>query len=336
MHKSSSALPDYSIVVPCYNSDQSVRELVLALRRVFQHDISNSFEILLIDDGSPSPDTWRTLEDLGRMFDEVRSIKLSRNFGKPGALMCGYSLAAGRWIIAMDDDLQHDPRDIPALLKHKEHALVMAQFPHRKHVFWQRYAGAVKSWLDYKLIGKPRNVTLSPFHVIRRETLDQILRLKSPTPHVGALMMYVTRDVVMVPARHHARKYGRTTYTIRQRWGQLSNLLINNSSLLLTLVARLGVLIALFSILFGVSLIYTRFVVGRIVPGWTSLMVAILLLGGLMLFSLGVIGEYLLRIINGLECRPPFIVDRIVSNDSLPDSALKPVDGLVPHEREII
>lgn len=318
--------PDYSVVIPCYNSDQSVRELVLALRKVFLHEISNSFEILLVDDGSPSPDTWRTLEDLGQTIPEVRSIRLSRNFGKPGALMCGYSHAAGRWVIAMDDDLQHDPRDIPALLSQKEHALVMAEFRHRKHPLWQRWAGAVKSWLDYKLIGKPRNVTLSSFHVIRRDTLEHILRIKTPTPHVGALMMYVTRDVVMVPARHNPRKYGRTTYTYMQRWRQLSNLLINNSSLLLSLVARLGVLLALFSILLGGGLVYAR-IVGNIVPGWTSLMVAMLLLGGLILLSLGVIGEYLLRIINGLECRPSFIVDQIVSKDGLTEVALKTVRG---------
>lgn len=314
MQNPSPPSPTYSVVIPCYNSDRSVCELVLALRTVFAQEIRDSFEILLIDDGSPSSETWSTLEELGRKFPEVRSIRLSRNFGKPGALMCGYSHASGRWIIAMDDDLQHDPRDIPALLEHKEHALVMAKFSRRKHVFYYRWAGAIKSWLDFKIIGKPRNVRLSPFHVIRRQTLDQMLSIKSPTPHVGALMMYVTRDVVMVPARHNPRKYGSTTYTFGQRWHQLSNLLINNSSFLLTVVARIGLFLAIVSLLFGLGLIYQRFVVGGLVQGWTSLLVATVSLGGLILFSLGVIGEYLLRIVNGLEDRPPFVVDQIVSD----------------------
>lgn len=309
-----------SVVIPCYNSDQSLRELVERVSSTFSECVKEPYEVLLIDDGSPSEVTWRIIRDLAQQFKEVRGIRLTRNFGKPGAAMCGYSHAAGDWTILMDDDLQHAPEDIPKLLDKREHDLVMGRFGNRRHVFWQRWASNFKSWLEGKLIGKPRDVTLSPFHMIRRDILDAILNIRTPAPHVGALMMYLTRDVVMVDVQHHARKYGVTSYSFRARVRQFSNLVINNSSLLLSLVARIGFLLAVLSFVLVGYLSYRKLFLGGVVEGWTSLMVVTLFIGGLMLLALGIVGEYLLRIIKGIEYRPPFVVAQSISKERPPDT----------------
>ena len=308
-----------SVVIPCYASSECLIELVERLIRVFEEEIRESFEIVLVDDGSPDPKTWPMIEGLASEHPPVRAFQLSRNFGKPNALVCGYTMARGQWVLAMDDDLQHLPEDIPKLLEERPCGLVMGKFEQRKHVWWQRAASSVKGWLDYQLIGKPKDVYLSPFHLIGRENLDAMLSVRTPNPHIGALMMHVSRDVKVVSVGHQARTIGRSNYTLGRRIRQFSNLLVNNSSLLLRLVATLGLTIASLSFVMGLFLVYRALVIQQIVPGWTSLMVVTLIIGGVIMLSLGVVGEYLLRIINGIENRPAFVVRRSTSSDRLPD-----------------
>lgn len=308
-----SALADginISVVIPCYNSDKSLVQLVARLRKLFDLTIKEPYEIILVDDGSPSLETWQTLVNLAEQNPEVQALQLTRNFGKPGAVMCGYSQSRGDWVIVMDDDLQHLPEDIPLLLEQREHNLVMGNFSARKHARWQKISSSLKSWLDFKMIGKPKHIYLSPFHMIRRDVVDAMLAIRSPTPHIGALMMHVTRDVVMVDVSHESRKYGETNFTFSRRVKQFSNLLINNSSLLLRLVAWLGMSLSVLSFIYGTYLALRWFYIEEIAAGWTSLMVATVMIGGILMLSLGVVGEYLLRIINGLENRPPFVIGR--------------------------
>ena len=122
------AAPTYSVVVPCYNSDVSLPQVVERIAAVFKTQLRESFEIVMVDDGSPDAGTWARLQELAGRYPEVRAIRLARNFGKPGAMLCGYSAARGQWIIAMDDDLQHAPEDVPKLLAAKEHDVVMGVF----------------------------------------------------------------------------------------------------------------------------------------------------------------------------------------------------------------
>jgi glycosyltransferase involved in cell wall biosynthesis len=308
-----------SVVIPCYNSDYSLTRLIHRIRDIFVDSIDEPYEIILVDDGSPSPGTWQTISALARQNPEVRAFQLTRNFGKPGALMCGYSQSKGKWVIVMDDDLQHIPEDIPLLLDQRHHSLVMGNFPVREHVLWQKLTSKLKGWLDYKLIGKPRNVYLSPFHLIHRDIIDAVLRINSPSPHIGALMMHVTRDVVMVNVTHQSREHGKSNFTFIRRVKQFSNLLINNSSLLLKLVAWFGMGLSLLSVLYGTYLTLRWFMIEEIAAGWTSIMVVMLMIGGVLMLSLGIVGEYLLRIINGLENRPSFLIGKRTDEPKSPD-----------------
>ena len=109
------SVPTFSVVIPVYESSDSVVELTARLRSVFEQTIKESFEIILVDDGSISSQTWPTLEGLVREDMRVSAIRLMRNYGKPGAIICGLSRARGKWIITIDDDLQQIPEDIPKL-----------------------------------------------------------------------------------------------------------------------------------------------------------------------------------------------------------------------------
>lgn len=307
----------YSVVVPCYNSENSINELAFRIKKIFIEKIKESYEIIFVDDCSPNPNTWKTIEDLTQLNQEIRAFRLTRNFGKPGALMCGYQYSRGGYVIIMDDDLQHMPEDIPFLIEKKEHDIVMARFKRKRQNGISRFGSWLWNWLMYLLIDKPKNIYISPFNLVNRSVINALIKIKSPRPMIGALYLHITKDIIMVDVHHMQREFGKSGFTFIKRLSQFSNLVINNSSILLRAVAHFGILISVLSVIGTIWLILRWYIYGNILPGWTSLMVVVVFLGGLTLFSIGIIGEYLYRILNGLEGRPSFIVGKKIDKVSL-------------------
>ncbi|MBM3618971.1 MAG: glycosyltransferase family 2 protein [Alphaproteobacteria bacterium] len=300
--------PTYSVVIPVYNSTRTLPELVERLTNVF-NAAGLSHETIFVNDGSPNPETWPILKTLAAAYPQVRAFCLARNFGKAGAVLCGMQHARGNWIITIDDDLQHAPEDIPLLLAQQQHDVVMGSFTNRKkHTLLQRFGSRVKAYFDSRILGIPAGLKNSPFKVFRADVVRNMLAIHTSRPFIPSLMLYVTRDIVQVGVTHHAREHGKSAFTLRRRIRQFSNLIFGNSSIVLQAVAFLGISIAMLSLTYGGWLIIKHFLHGAGVPGWTSLMVVMLTLGGLTLFSIGVIGEYLIRIIEGIERRPAYFV----------------------------
>ena len=297
-----------SVVIPAYNSNDSLEELARRLESILTKMTARQYEIIIVDDASPDPSTWERIQKIAAEQANVRAIQLMRNFGKAGAVLCGMSEARGDWIVTMDDDLQHRPEDLPALFEKREHDVVMGNFPVRKAGFVAELGGDVKAWLDHKLIGKPKHIRVSPLKLYRAQVVAAMLQIHTPYPFIAALLFEVTHDVVMVDVVHERRKYGRPAFTFRKRVRQFLNLLISNSSLLLRMAAVLGMVIAVLSVIAGAVLVILKFTKEAVYPGWTSLMVVTLVIGGVNLFTLGVVGEYLIRIIRGVESRPAYLV----------------------------
>jgi glycosyltransferase involved in cell wall biosynthesis len=298
----------YSIVIPVYNSTQSLLEIAGRIEAVFRDRIKDSYEIIFVDDASPNKETWKVLEQLSKQHANIRSIQLMRNFGKQGAMMCGFLEVKGSYVITMDDDLQHFPEDITGLIKFKDHDIVIGKFSSKKHSISKRIYSSLNSWFEEKLIGKPKHITNTPFKLIKAEVIEVIKNIKTSHPYVPALLFFATRDVVMAEVNHGARAYDNSGFTFRKMYRTFSNMLFNNSSFLLQLIAVMGVSISLLSFIFGAYFLIKKLAVGIAVPGWASLMVVLLFIGGLILFSVGVVGEYLIRIINGIENKPAYLV----------------------------
>lgn len=298
----------YSVVIPCFNTVDCVRRLAERVRRVFVQEVDASYEIVFVDDGSSNPQTWETLEALAKEDPNVRALRLSRNFGHHAATLCGLEAAQGDWMITMDDDLQHRPEDIPSLIAQRDHDIVVAAFPQKQHSLFKRVTSRMKGWLDTLLVGKPRSVQLSSFRLLSRTVVDGMLAAYTPYPFIPGLMFAVSRDVVAAPATHGRREEGESTYTLGKMLALTLNLLINNSALLLRVVGNLGVMVALGSFGYAGLIVFQKFAYDTQVPGWSSLIVVTLFIGGMMLFSIGVIGEYLIRIISAVERKPMYWV----------------------------
>jgi glycosyltransferase involved in cell wall biosynthesis len=305
----------YSIVIPVFNSQDSLFELTERINGVFKKTIKESYEVIFVDDGSQNINTWSTVKQIVNGNSNVNAIRLMRNFGRSSAVLCGFSNVKGDYIIVMDDDLQHFPEDIPNLISKNAHDIVIASFKNKKHSFFKRITSRIKGWFDYKLIGKPKHIKNSAFLLIKREVINAITELNISNPFISALLFFVSKDIVNVSCNHGSRLYGKTGYTLKKLFTQFSNLLINNSSILLKTVAYIGIT---FSILSFLSIFYYayRFIYfGINVSGWFTLVTLTLLIGGLILFSLGIIGEYLIRIIGGIEKKPAFIIREKLSKE---------------------
>lgn len=306
---------DYSIVIPVYNSHSSITMLVNRIAAVFDKT-SLSFEVILVDDGSQNQEVWKNILILSAKFKWVIGIRFTRNFGQQSATICGIRYSQGQFVITMDDDLQHLPEEIPKLIEAQSHDVVIAQFGLKNHRLSKRILSRVKGYFDELILGKPRELHLTSFRLIRRPIVEAMKPLfDTPYPFLPAMFFYVTKDVVGVRVTHASRFDGKTGYTISKMVSMFSNLVINNSSLLLKVIGNVGLTISTLAFCASIYLVARKIIVGVSVVGWTSVIVSILFIGGLLLVSVGIIGEYLIRIIRGVDRHPNYIVRDSTAND---------------------
>ncbi len=297
--------PRYSVIVPVYNTGDSLKTLVEQLQSVFTKTIKAGFEIILVDDGSTGEKTNVMLNALAKK-KAVMVIRLTRNFGKPGAVLCGLQASRGDWIITIDDDLQQSPNDIPLLIAEEQHDMVTASHGRKQHSLQQRATSRIKAGFDRSVLGY--QVKLSPLKLIRRHVVDGMLAIKTNRPFIPALIRQVTNDIVAVPVEHHKSANGRSRYTLARRWSQFSDLLVGNSNFMMQVFTRIGFVVAALSFALAIGLITRKLLGIPTQAGWSSLMVTILLLGGLNLAAVGITGQYFIRILDITSKKPAFVV----------------------------
>jgi len=301
----------YSIVIPVYKSSSSLIALAGRIENLFSNLSDNTYELIFVNDSPFDSKTLKTLESLAQKSPNVIVIELTKNFGQQAAILCGIDYATGDYIVTMDDDLQHYPEDIPKLIEKNKHDVVIGKFKSKKHSFFKRIASEIKGYFDYIILGKPRSLKLSPFRLINTEIAKLMVKRNTPHPFISALLFEITDDLVNVDIDHYPRLEGNSSYTISKMIQLFGNLIINNSSLLLRLIGYLGVTIALAASVAAFALLIRKLFFGYLVEGWASIVVLILFFGGLTLLTLGIIGEYLIRIIATAEERPTFHVRKI-------------------------
>jgi glycosyltransferase involved in cell wall biosynthesis len=306
--------PTYSVVIPVYNSDKSVEEIYYRLKEVFNTVVKDTFELVLIDDCSPNPNSWLTCKKLAEDNDNVISVQLSRNFKKPGATLCGLHYANGDYIVLMDDDLQHLPEEIPLLIAKKNHDVVLGIFQERKHNLMKRTLSWLNNWFESKAIGKPIHLRYSPFQLIKKDIVDKIKTIKSPYPYLMGYVYYFTTDIATVTTTHVERPYGESYYTFPKLVGLFSNTLINNSNFLFNFLGGKGIILTVFGFILAISQLI-KFLNTQIFDSWIVIIASICMIGGLILIGFGVLGIYLIRMFYTMEQRNAYSVKEVVKRD---------------------
>lgn len=305
-----------SIVIPIYNSKKILPNLFEAIYAYAQSRSQEKYEVIFVNDCSPD-DAWEIIKDLQSQHpDFVRGIKFSRNFGQQPATIAGIAHAKGDFVITMDDDLQHHPEDIPLLLaayqQEKDTHIVIAHLQNKKTTGFKKFVSNMNRRVTSTVLNKPKDIHLSAFRLIDRFVVDKMLEIQTAFPFIPALMFTVTKKVVNVSLEHRERYAGKSNYSIKRMVQLSSRLLINNSTLMLDMIATLGILIASLSFLGIMTIVGLRMSGIAFAPGWVSIISSIYLIGGLILFSLGIIGKYLQRILVEVTNIPNYVIEDII------------------------
>ena len=320
----SQAQPYLSIVVPVYASEQCLEPLAGAVADAMSA-AGYEYELILVNDYSPDA-SWQVIQDLCGRASNIIGVDLRRNFGQDNAIMTGLRIARGRFVAIMDDDLQHHPRDLAALVQKAEEGfdVVYADFRKKRQKLWKNLG----SWFNGKIaelvLDKPKDVYLSPYKVIRREVAELICGYDGPAPYVDGLLFQVTARMAQVPVEHHERLAGMSTYTFWKSVTVAARLALSFSVKPLRLVSLFGFVLALLGLVMAAVVVCYRLLYPEDFPpsavGWASLMVAVLIVGGAQMIFFGVMGEYAGRTFLKVNNKPQTAVREILNTQPAADS----------------
>lgn len=298
---------EISVVIPVYRSAATLRELLDRLLTVLP-SLCEKFEVVFVDDASPD-DSWRIVCDLqARNPAHVTAIRLMRNFGQHNALMAGFHRVRGRMVVTMDDDLQHPPEEIGKListLRSAELDVVYGDYGEKQHAGW-RNAGSAVVTRFFQFVFRVK-VTPTAFRAMRLEVIKSILPYHRNFTIVDGLLAWSTSRMAAVRVEHRPRLVGTSGYSVRKLMLQTVNVLANFSLVPLQLVSAVGVVTSFIGFLLACYYLFQYFQSAIGVPGYGSLIVTILITSGLQLLSLGVIGEYLGRVLLNSNMKPQFV-----------------------------
>jgi polyisoprenyl-phosphate glycosyltransferase len=297
---------DLSVVIPVYNSAPILPQLYARLSKVLD-GLDMTYELVMVEDGSPD-DSWRVLSALQQEVPQrITAVQLMRNYGQHNALMCGFRHARGELIVTMDDDLQHPPEEIPKLLDAlvaNDFDLVYGGYDKKKHPLLKNAGSAIVNMFFRRVFRLP--VTVTAFRVFRRELLDAILSYKRPFTFIDGLLAWNTRRVGTTTVEHHPRAVGRSGDSLGKMITLALNLFTNFSLFPLQIVSLVGGLAAVCGLLTGLYYLIRHFTGSITTPGYASIIVSILILGGLQLLGQGIIGEYLGRLHLNVNEKPQY------------------------------
>ncbi len=305
-----SMTPELSIVIPAHNEAECVEELHAQLTQVLQ-ETGVTYEILFIDDGSMDQ-TFQVLGELIQRDSHVRALRLSRNFGHQAALTAGLAEARGKAVVSMDADLQHPPMLIPTLLaKWREGYEVVATVRSQTHsIGWiKRCTSALFYWMINHLSPMPIPPGAADFRLLDRRAVDALNIMPERTRFLRGLVPWIGFRQTMISFEAPQRFAGKTQYTLRKMSSFALNGILSLSATPLRIATLMGLFVLMVGFIYGVFVIWSVFTdPEHNQPGWASIILLILWLGGMQIFCIGIIGEYLARVFDEVKMRPLYIV----------------------------
>ncbi len=311
-----------SVISPVYGSKASLPTLYARLCRALSA-LTGNFEIILVNDGCPQ-DSWTVITKLCAEDSRVRGINLSRNFGQHAAITAGLDHAKGDWVVVMDCDLQDQPEEIPKLYaKAQEGYDVVFGERSKRHdpLFKQFFSRAYKATFGY-LSGIKRDADHGNFGIFSRKVIESVKQYREQSRGFATFISMVGFKKTAIPINHSPRFEGKSSYNFAKNMNLAVDLIIAHSNKPLKLSINLGFFISLFSVLYACWLVIRYLIYAIPVPGWTSLMVAMFFMFGLMFALLGIVGLYVGKVFDETKHRPLyFIADALNLEDSAPENA---------------
>lgn len=303
-----------SFVIPCYRSEHTIEGVVSEIKSVVSQRPEVDYEIVMVSDHSPD-NVYSVIERLCTSDPvHLKGLELTRNFGQHAALMAGYAHVKGDVVFSLDDDGQAPVESIYAMvdkLQTGDYDAVFGAYPQKKHSVFRNVGSRVNDFMVSWLLGKPKDLRISSFFVVRRYIVDEMLRYTGAFPFLGGLLFRATRSFGNVEVSHRSRAEGESGYT----FGKLLALWLNGFTAFsvkpLRLASFAGMGCAAMGFLYGLWTAVNKLFVNPGAPmGYSSLMSALLFIGGMLMLILGLIGEYVGRIYICINQAPQYVIRR--------------------------
>lgn len=304
-----------SFVIPCYRSAATIGTVVDEIRDTLKSMPAYTYEIILVNDAS-GDGTWDKICSLAKEDDRIMGINLSRNFGQHAALMAGYAKTTGDIVISLDDDGQTPACEAGKLIDAIESGadVVYARYQRKQHSGFRNFGSHINELMTRIMLGKPKELYLSSYFAARRFIIDEILKYRQAYPYVIGLVLRSTTNILNVDVEHRARLEGRSGYTL----GKLLSLWMNGFTAFsikpLRIATGLGFISTVVSLIYAVYTVIKKFVRPDVPVGFSALVCIILFIGGVLMITQGMIGEYLGRTYMSVNETPQYVVRETVGD----------------------
>jgi undecaprenyl-phosphate 4-deoxy-4-formamido-L-arabinose transferase len=297
-----------SIVIPCFRSAATLRPLLAGIASALS-PVHRPYEVILVVDDDEDG-TWEVATELARLDPAVRAVRLSRNYGQHNAIVAGVRAARHSVIVTMDDDLQHPPEEIPALLcaLTPEMDLVYGVPRAEEHHVLRNLASQTVKWGLARTLGIRDARSVSAFRAFRAHLTPAFSRIAGPHASVDVALSWATTRITATAVEMRGRANGRSGYTFRTLLRHTGNLVFGFSTTPLRLVTAVGVAVGLFGLALFAKLTYSYFSGATTVAGFTTIASMVALFASAQLVALGVLGEYVGRIHAGGMGRPTYVI----------------------------
>ncbi len=299
-----------SIVIPCYRSEKTIEGVVLSIKEVMDKFDEYNYEFVLVNDCSPDS-TEQVIFDMALKYKNIEAYSLAKNQGQHAAVMAGFNQASGEYVLTVADDGQSPVERIPDMFeKIKEgYDVVCGNYVERsKRSIFRRVGSIMDTITSAWLTGTPGGVRVTEFSLYKKFVVDEMIKYKQPYPYIESLVIRVTRNITGIDMEQKERKEGTSGYNFRK----LLELWINEATMSslkpLRVVTVGGMALSIVGFCFSIIVIVRKLIDSGIQSGWSSIIACIMIIGGLLLFVLGVIGEYIGRIYLCINNTPQYVI----------------------------
>lgn len=301
----------YSIVVPCYKDASWLGELVARVEKAMSG--VGKFELILVNDCSPDGGaTWSSICLNAEKYPWVYGINLLYNVGQFQSLLCGISESSGEYIITMDDDLQHPPEELPKLIdamkSDPDSDVIIGAFAKKQHSLFRRMGSRLIAFINKQIYNRPVHIQTTSFRIFKRVVALALLKTRTAKPLIGPMLLALSKNIKNVTVEHHPRPHGVSGYSLARMIQTTLINIVNGSLFPLRLFTTIGFISSVLSFSFAIYFFMKKLMGGIIVAGFASQIVIMTFFFGLILMQIGIVGEYIGRMINEVTGVPPYVI----------------------------
>lgn len=306
--------PEYSIIIPAYHAANSVEKLFNELQSFF-NSINSSFETVIVDDAS-SDNTWDVLKSLKAKNPNIKIIRFAKNFGQHSATLCGFSFVKGKFVITMDDDLEVHPSQISKLIEEQKKSDNDVVYGEYKKINQSILRSALSGFYKFgsKIEGKNKGKG-SSFRLIKSELALKLSKEHRHFSFIDELLLWYTDKISFLKVEANKNFIERRRYSLTGLFRMTGNVVMFSSTVPLRFVTRIGSTLAIVNFLIGTFYLLKKFLFKTPVPGFTSIIVSVLFSTGLIVLSIGIVAQYISKILKDVNNKPSYYISEKFADD---------------------